>query len=145
MESEFVGEELQRAINASEEIRTKEVVTSNIDVEIAELEKEYRSNPSLYTKTQLMSRYILVSKWLSVLDSNIAIEIRERFQAQFPEHFSVFMNSLKATGVSARWAGCLLCKYTLGHGCEKGLQPHRLPSRYLNRDYGCSAFEAKTG
>lgn len=144
MKSEVVGEELQRAIDASEDMRVKELVPANIDAEIDELEFRYQSNPSLDTKTQLLARYILLSRWLPVGNSGIAIEVRARFQEQFPEHFRAFMESLKASGTAARWAGCLLCKHNLGHGCAKGLQPQRLPSRYLNRDYTCSAFQAKT-
>jgi len=138
------NQELQRAISLSEEIGAKEFAPEIIEAQVAQLEHRYESDPSDDTKLQLLARYVLLTKCLPVVNMEGAIRLRERFQQRFPDHFSSVMQILKAQGGLSRWSGCLLCRHNLGHGCSKGLQPRRLPSRYLNRDYACSAFEEKT-
>lgn len=145
MKSEVVDEELQRAITASEEMRVKGFMPAPVEAEIAELELSYESNHSADTRAQLLAGYVLLSRWLPTQDSAAAIKVRERFQQVFPDHFKAFMETLKASASSVRWSGCLGCKHYLGQQCAKGLEPGRLPSRYLKRDFACSAFEEKTG
>ena len=85
MKSEVIGDELQRAVDASEGMRVKKLVPANIEAEIDELEFMYQSNPSLDTKTQLLARYILLSRWLPADNSGIVIKVRAKFQERFPE------------------------------------------------------------
>jgi len=143
MNSEFVSREVATAISASEEISRKGLNPAHIESELTKLELKYRSNPSEDMKLQLLARYMFLAQWLPVADSGVGIKVREKFQQQFPDHFKYFMNRLKASTPSIRWAGCIACKHNLGHGCAKGLQPRKLSSRFLDRDYACSAFEAK--
>lgn len=138
-----LNQELQRAILLSEQIAASEFDPVHIDSQIRQLEHSYEKGPSPEIRLQLLSRYILLTRYLPVANSRTAIELRVRFQDRFPEHFRSFMQMLKTQGGLSRWSGCLPCKYNLGHGCAKGLQPRRLPSRYLNRDFACSAFEEK--
>lgn len=145
MKTDLVLQELREAIVESGEIRAKESDLSKVEAEIAELEQSYQSDPSPDKKIQLLARYVLLSRLLPVVGSTKGIEMRERFQQQFPDHFKNFMEIHRSDAATIRWSGCLLCKHSLGQECSKGLQPRRLPSRYLNRDYACSAFEEKTG
>jgi len=87
MKGEVLGKELKIAIDVSEEIRSKGFATTNIQSEIAELELSYGSKPSRDAQAQLLVRYVLLSQWLPVRDSGIAIKIRKRFQQHFPDHF----------------------------------------------------------
>lgn len=143
MNSEFVSDEVETAISASEEIRGQELDPANIESGLAKLELKYRGKPSQDMKLQLLARYMFLAQWLPAVDSGVRIKVRERFQRQFPDHFKCFMDGLKASASSTRWAICIACKHNLGHGCAKGLRPGKLSSRYLDRDYACSAFEAK--
>ena len=143
MNSEFVSAEVETAISVSEEVKGQELDPANIESELAKLELKYRSKPSRDMKLQLLARYVFLAQSLPAVDSGVGIKVRERFQRQFPDHFKYFMDRLKASASSTRWAGCIACKHNLGPGCAKGLRPSKLSSRYLDRDYACSAFEAK--
>jgi hypothetical protein len=143
MNSQLISDEVEQAISASEDIRKEQVDLDNIETEICKLELEYRRKPSQDTKLKLIARYVLLAQSLPVLSSGAGIKVRERFQQQFPDHFKCFMDILRGSMSSTRWSGCTLCKHNLGHGCAKGLRPRKLPSRFLDRDYTCSVFEAK--
>ena len=127
MESEFVGKEIRNAEEIAEGLRAEGFMLENIEEEIATFERKYKNDSTSSTKAELLARYILLCQWLPVGSSDTGITIRERFQQLFPEHFSIFMKKLNVSATSTRWSGCLLCKHNLGHGCEKGLQPQRLP------------------
>jgi hypothetical protein len=143
MDTGAVSEEVEKAFGASEEIRRRQFDLDQIDAEITKLELKCRTDPSQDTRMQLLTRYIFLARWLPVGNSRLGIKARERFQQQLPDHFIYFMDRLKASASSTRWSGCIACKHNLGHGCAKGLQPSKVSSRYLDRDYECSALEAK--
>jgi hypothetical protein len=143
MDLQYVYQELDDALNESEEIRKLQINPADIESEITKLELKYQNNYIRDTKIQLIARYIYLGRWLIQENPELGIKARERFQELFPEHFKRFMEKLKASAPSIRWSGCTLCKYHLGNECAKGLRPSKVSTRYLNRDYECSAFEAK--
>jgi len=95
-------DEVEQAINASEDLRREQVILDNIEAEIGKLELEYQSEPSQETKLKLLARYVFLARWLPVLGSGAGIRAREKFQQQFPDHFKYLMDRLKNLASSTR-------------------------------------------
>ncbi|MCL5957956.1 MAG: hypothetical protein M1358_01350 [Chloroflexi bacterium] len=135
--------ELTLAMEALEESAVLTADQPDLEIELISVEEIVGASSDEKARLLLLGLYAVLSKGGNGTNMSEVVRYRERFQETFPNHFAVFMAELRSGKNGHQWPGCLRCRNYVGSGCAIGAAPQRLPSRYLNVDYHCAAFERK--
>jgi hypothetical protein len=93
-------------------------------------------------KLDLLAKLSLLSEMYAFIDFDRMIEIREKFQGLFPEHFAQFLSHLDSLSWQIFWPGCLECRHFDGR-CTLGMAPVETPGGSRKLDKYCKAKEVK--
>lgn len=94
-------------------------------------------------KEEILAEFSLLSEIYSVIDFDRMVEVREKFQESFPEHFTEYLKGLESLAWQVSWPGCLECSH-FGHVtgmCELGVSPTSLPGGRRSLDKACKLKE----
>jgi len=70
------------------------------------------------------------------------IEVREKFQELFPEHFENYLSNLGSLYRQISWPGCLECSNFDGQ-CSLGITPTEVPGGSHNSARYCRSKEMR--
>jgi hypothetical protein len=90
----------------------------------------------------LIAELSLLSEIYATLDFDKMIEVREKFQDLFPEHFERYLDNLESLSMQMFWPGCLECRNFDGK-CELGLTPGGVWDRNSRFDRNCDSKEER--
>ncbi|MHB0977390.1 MAG: hypothetical protein ACYC1U_09400 [Candidatus Aquicultorales bacterium] len=83
-----------------------------------------------------LAKFCLLSEIWGAIDFDRMVEVRERFQAAFPEHFPYYLSNLDNISWQITWPGCMECANFEGE-CSVGLVPVESESSRGRYDREC--------
>lgn len=113
-----------------------------LDLQVSELAKASPSGWEEPEKLQLLAQFSLLSEIYSLIDFDKMIEVREKFQELFPEHFAKYLGSLDSLSWQISWPGCLECNHFDGK-CSLSITPTEAPGGSHNSVRYCKSKETR--
>jgi len=93
-------------------------------------------------KFDALSKLSLLSEMYALVDFDKMIEVREKFQSLFPEHFGEYLSHLDSLSWQITWPGCLECRY-FNKQCSLGMTPTEPPGGSSKFDRYCVSKELR--
>lgn len=94
-------------------------------------------------KEQVLASLSLLSEIFAMYDFDKMIEVREKFQQFFPEHFAEYLKNLDSLSWQAIWPGCFECSHFADMHCERGVAPTNIPGTKRIFDRQCRYKEKR--
>ncbi len=113
-----------------------------LDVQVSEMVGGNRDGWEESEKIQALAKFSLLSEIYSLVDFDKMIEVREKFQELFPEHFEKYLSSLDSLCWQISWPGCLECSHFDGK-CSLGITPTEVPGGSHNSARYCKSKEMR--
>ncbi|MDI6715728.1 MAG: hypothetical protein QME63_02140 [Actinomycetota bacterium] len=94
-------------------------------------------------KMEALAGLSLLSEMYAILDFDKMVEVREKFQSLFPDHFSAYLGRLESLSWQIFWPGCLECRY-FEKRCSLGISPTILSGGWRSSERMCRSKEKRT-